>query len=311
MQGIYYYHPDHLGSANWITDLDERPVEYLHYMPYGEPWQEQHRTTYDERYKFTGKERDAETEYDYFGARYYASVLPTWLSVDPLSDKYPSISPYAYCSWNPVKYVDPDGRDWYDSGDGNIMWDDKATSQEAMNKVGLKGVYLGKNVLVGKHGRDENLNEDINGAIFELYLETDKTGAIASIKGNTIPCDITYYGTLKEGRYPARYQEYKGKPAILINEGGDLPTIKGNFNNPENYLDKEMKNPKPIEMHIMDAIYFHYGNNYFPSLMDTKKTPWTTGCQTGGNYKGSWIDYITFMQNVPITFNGWYYLRAK
>lgn len=36
-----------------------------------------------------------------------------WLSVDPLSDKYPSISPYAYCNWNPVKFVDPDGKDIY------------------------------------------------------------------------------------------------------------------------------------------------------------------------------------------------------
>lgn len=35
-----------------------------------------------------------------------------WLSVDPLADKYPNISPYAYCAWNPVKYVDPDGRDY-------------------------------------------------------------------------------------------------------------------------------------------------------------------------------------------------------
>ncbi|MEI6697267.1 MAG: hypothetical protein WCO13_14530 [Bacteroidota bacterium] len=33
------------------------------------------------------------------------------LSVDPLSDKYPSISPYAYCIWNPVKFVDPNGKD--------------------------------------------------------------------------------------------------------------------------------------------------------------------------------------------------------
>ena len=36
-----------------------------------------------------------------------------WLSPDPLSDKYPEISPYAYCGWNPVKYIDPDGRDIY------------------------------------------------------------------------------------------------------------------------------------------------------------------------------------------------------
>ena len=33
-----------------------------------------------------------------------------WLSPDPLGDKYPEISPYAYCNWNPVKYIDPDGR---------------------------------------------------------------------------------------------------------------------------------------------------------------------------------------------------------
>ena len=32
------------------------------------------------------------------------------MSVDPLADKYPGISPYAYCAWNPIKYVDPDGR---------------------------------------------------------------------------------------------------------------------------------------------------------------------------------------------------------
>jgi hypothetical protein len=36
-----------------------------------------------------------------------------WLSPDPLSDKYPEISPYSYCGWNPVKYIDPDGRDIY------------------------------------------------------------------------------------------------------------------------------------------------------------------------------------------------------
>ena len=34
-----------------------------------------------------------------------------WLSVDPMADKYPNISPYAYCAWNPVRLVDPDGRE--------------------------------------------------------------------------------------------------------------------------------------------------------------------------------------------------------
>ena len=60
---------------------------------------------------FTGKERDAETGYSYFGARYYDSDLSgLFLSVDPMSDKYPSFSPYAYCAWNPLKLVDNDGK---------------------------------------------------------------------------------------------------------------------------------------------------------------------------------------------------------
>ena len=62
---------------------------------------------------FTGKEKDEETGFGYFGARYIDHELMTmWLSVDPLADKYPGISPYAYCAWNPVKLVDPDGRDF-------------------------------------------------------------------------------------------------------------------------------------------------------------------------------------------------------
>ena len=55
---------------------------------------------------FIGKERDSETGFSYFGARYYDSDLMTgWLSVDPMADKYPGLSPYAYCAWNPVKLV--------------------------------------------------------------------------------------------------------------------------------------------------------------------------------------------------------------
>ncbi|MCR5193334.1 MAG: RHS repeat-associated core domain-containing protein [Bacteroidales bacterium] len=73
-------------------------------MPY-------HRTYKPEvQYPSTGKERDRETGFSYFGARYYDSDLSgLFLSVDPMSDKYPSLSPYAYCAWNPVKLMDPNG----------------------------------------------------------------------------------------------------------------------------------------------------------------------------------------------------------
>lgn len=69
----------------------------------------------DDRYKFTGKERDyGETGWDYFGARYYDSKIGRWLQVDPLADKYPGWSPYNYALNNPLRIFDPDGRDGWD-----------------------------------------------------------------------------------------------------------------------------------------------------------------------------------------------------
>ena len=56
-----------------------------------------------------------------------ADDISKWLSVDPLADKYPNISPYAYCSWNPVKYVDPDGR--------IVVYNDETGDCESMIKV--------------------------------------------------------------------------------------------------------------------------------------------------------------------------------
>ncbi len=58
---------------------------------------------------FSAKERDTETGLSYFGSRYYSSDLSIWLSIDPMSGKYPSLSPYVYCADNPVKLVDPNG----------------------------------------------------------------------------------------------------------------------------------------------------------------------------------------------------------
>ena len=120
VSGKYFYHTDHLGSANWVTKGDEA-VQFIHYMPYGEMWYNQRGSAYNERYKYTGKERDEETGNDYFGARYYAAYTPMWLSPDPLMDKYPNISPYAYCNWNPMKYVDPDGMNSQLTINGNTI----------------------------------------------------------------------------------------------------------------------------------------------------------------------------------------------
>ena len=61
--------------------------------------------------RFTGKEKDSDSGYYYFGARYFMPNLSIWNSVDPMADKYPSMSPYNYCAWNPMKLVDPNGEE--------------------------------------------------------------------------------------------------------------------------------------------------------------------------------------------------------
>jgi len=101
----YFYHGDHLGSSSWITDASGTANQHLQYLPFGESFIDQ-RGSNDIRFKFTGKERDAETGFDYFGARYYDSDISVWLSVDPLADQYPSTSPYMYVLGNPIIFVD-------------------------------------------------------------------------------------------------------------------------------------------------------------------------------------------------------------
>ena len=71
-------------------------------------------STLHSSHTFSAKERDSETGLSHFGSRYYSSDLSIWLSVDPMSGKYPSLSPYVYCVDNPVKLVDPNGEEIYE-----------------------------------------------------------------------------------------------------------------------------------------------------------------------------------------------------
>ncbi len=210
--------------------------------------------------------------------------------------------------------------DWVENRYGQIYWDDNTTSQTT-TKSGE--IYLGKNVLVATANRDKQGNEPINSARFDLYLESKKTGPSATIYGNTVPYNVTVnqdrygnslpentnkYGTLSPGLYPAKYTKYHGDGAILINNGGNVPTVNGNQNNLKNYTSNN--NLKPIYEHVLDGIYFHKGNTARKSLVTNSGSPISSGCQTGGCGKGSLPKYQTFIKNAQ-NFNGKYYLRTK
>ena len=110
--GIYYYHPNHLGSTCYVTDGNASVVQGFLYAPFGEITNEYNNSFGSSvlpKYSFNAKELDEETGMYYYEARYMAP--PVFISRDPLFEKYPTFSPYAYCANNPVNVIDPDGRD--------------------------------------------------------------------------------------------------------------------------------------------------------------------------------------------------------
>ncbi len=176
---VYYYHSDHLGGASWITDDSGIPVQHLQYLPFGEPFVDQHPAGYQERYTFTAKERDRETGYSYFGARYMDHELMTmWLSVDPMMDKYPNISPYNYCMWNPIRLVDPNGMD-------TVVFDGAGNFS---NRIKASGKHIGR-VL------DKNGNKRFD---FEFVCQQDADRCCSP--GSPEEVDIRFRDRLSHGK---------------------------------------------------------------------------------------------------------------
>ncbi|MBP5438269.1 MAG: hypothetical protein J6Y30_09845, partial [Treponema sp.] len=132
----YFYHSDHLGSAQLVTNQDGEVYQRIEYTPYGETWIDMRTNItalYDVPYRFTAKELDSETGLYYYGARYLDPKYSRWISTDPaLGDYIPAAGKanakdmanlpgmggifnhingnlYHYAANNPVRYIDPDG----------------------------------------------------------------------------------------------------------------------------------------------------------------------------------------------------------
>ena len=125
----FFYHPDHLGSSSYITNLDGEVSQHIEYVPFGEVFIEERNNTWNTPYLFNAKEFDEETGMYYYGARYYEPRLSLWMSVDPISNYDPrnsenyldgehnggvfnayNLNPYSYCYQTPIRFVDPNGK---------------------------------------------------------------------------------------------------------------------------------------------------------------------------------------------------------
>jgi RHS repeat-associated protein len=127
---VYYFHGDHLGSTNYVTDADGELFQHTEYLPSGEILVEESSTTHRTPYRFTGQELDEETGLYAIGARSYDPRTSIWLSPDPMltgflpargsADGLPgqggvfnprNLNLYAYGALNPVTFTDPRGTD--------------------------------------------------------------------------------------------------------------------------------------------------------------------------------------------------------
>ena len=105
----FFYHSDHLGSTSYITDDKANITQYDAYLPYGGLLVDEHSSSEELPYKFNGKQFDEETGLYYYGARYMNPVTSLWYGVDMYTELLNSISPYLYCSGNPIILRDKDG----------------------------------------------------------------------------------------------------------------------------------------------------------------------------------------------------------
>ncbi len=114
---LKYYHSDHLGGTNLITNNTGVVKQLVEYEPFGLPSKNERYGTVDEEasHLFTGKELDEETGLYYYGARYYNPVIGRFITPDTIvQNPYDpqTLNRYSYTSNNPVNRIDADGHKW-------------------------------------------------------------------------------------------------------------------------------------------------------------------------------------------------------
>lgn len=149
----HYYFQDHQGNNRVVVSQDGTVEEVNHYYPFGGTFAS---TSSVQDYKYNGKELDRKGGldlYDY-GARHYDAALGRWHVVDPMAENYYGISPYDYCTNNPVKYIDPSGMvygDYYSGYSGKFLFSDgiddnkvyARTTNVVRNELTVKDTYVG------------------------------------------------------------------------------------------------------------------------------------------------------------------------
>ena len=198
--------------------------------------------SFAETFTFSAKEKDTETGFSYFGSRYYSSDLSIWLSVDPMSDKYPSLSPYTYCANTPIKLVDPNGEDWYEK-EGKMYYTTQYTSEKAFKESGIDGEYRGKT-----HTKD--------GTYYSLFGDKMKANSLKGRLTKKIDEAFDKYAAYQKkcNQSSGSYPEYQSSERTNFN---DIIKYNDNFGTTyENVYDEDPMTGVPLRYAYGSTIRF-------------------------------------------------------
>ena len=140
---MYYYNKDHLGNNREVVNASGSVHQVTNYYPFGAPYADPNAVMGStvQPFKYNGKELDTMhglNTYDY-GARQYYSIVGRWDRIDPLCEKYYSVSPYVYCMNNPINAFDPDGkrvRPIHKTSNGTTYYKSPSVFRQAMIAFG-------------------------------------------------------------------------------------------------------------------------------------------------------------------------------
>jgi len=220
---ITYIHTDISGNPLAATDENGNVVWKESYQAYGTRWQQDPNSAQQTQW-FHGKEQDASSGLQYFGARYYDPAIGRFLGVDPLGfqdGNLHSFNRYAYGNNNPLRYLDPDGNNAFTAFGGLLTEGyNLATGNEfngAMVWGALQDGYNGEGAGFLRSAGEDILifgGGTIAGATMKglNLLKLRYAGSIRNVntvggKMNCINCAIATDATLA------------GKPASALNGG--------------------------------------------------------------------------------------------
>jgi len=205
-------------------------------LPFGELFISQRNDGFDSRYKFTAKELDNETQYTYFGARYYDSDVSIWLSVDPASEMYPSTSPYMYVRGNPVVLIDQNGMwdDYFETESGEVVH--RNSSKDVIYENGKKLTNIGQTYM-DYNGKDLTVHSQKNnkkGDLEPISVSIPAYSGVPDEKNNfnhSSESQASENGPIPKGKYFIKPDEFQVLSTYDQLVGTILNTISQAFNN--------------------------------------------------------------------------------